>query len=202
LQRRAALEIARAQLAETELAAPFDGVVLARHVSPGAYLAVGAGVCELVRVDPLRLLLAVGAEEAGRIAPGTSVRARLAGAAAELTGTVTRLAPALSAASRTRTVEVALPNPSGPLLAGSFAEARLVLEPEARALLVPLTAVRSFAGLDKLCFVLDGVVAERRVELGARQDGRAELVSGAVAGDVFLLEPGNLTSGARVRVVP
>lgn len=199
-ERRAALEIARAQLAETELVAPFDGVVLARRASPGAYLAIGAGVCELVRVDPLRLVLAVGAEQAGRIAVGTPVRARLVGEAEELSGTVTRLAPALGAASRARTVEVALPNPAGRLLAGAFAEARLVVEPEARALVVPLTAVRSFAGLDKLCFVVEGVVAERRVELGARVDGRAELVTGAAAGDVIVLEPGNLVTGARVSV--
>jgi multidrug efflux pump subunit AcrA (membrane-fusion protein) len=98
-------------------------------------------------------------------------------------------------------VEVALPNPGGRYLAGAFAEARLVVAPEAHALVVPLSAVRSFAGLDKLCFVVDGVVAERRVELGARIDGRAELLAGAAAGDVLVLEPGSLASGARVRVL-
>ena len=77
-----------------------------------------------------------------------------------------------------------------------------MVEPEARALVVPLAAVRSFAGLDKLCLVVDGAVSERRVELGARRDGQAELLSGAAAGDVYLLEPGNLASGARVRVEP
>ena len=201
-QRRAELEIARAQLAETTLEAPFDGVVLERLVSPGTYLAIGAGVCELVRIDPLRLVLELPAADAARVALGTEVRATLVGEAAPLVGSVTRLAPALSSASRTRAVEVALANPAQRALAGAFAEVHLVIARDQPALLVPLGALRSFAGLDKLLLVKDGVLEERRVTCGAPRDGRVEVLSGAAAGDVYALEPGTLASGARVRVVP
>jgi len=201
-QRRAELEIARAQLGETTLEAPFEGLVLARLVSPGAYLAIGDGVCELVRIDPLRLVLELPAADAARVAPGTEVRATLAGEAAPLVGKVTRLAPALSAASRTRALEVALANPERRPLAGAFAEAHLVLASADGALLVPLTALRSFAGLDKLLVVVDGLVEERRLTLGVPRDGLVEVLAGATAGDVYVLEPGSLAAGARVRVVP
>lgn len=201
-QRRVELEIARAQLAETTLEAPFDGIVQARQVSPGAYLAIGDGVCELVRVDPLRLVLDLPAADAARVAPGTEVRALRAGEREPLLGRVTRLAPALAGGSRTRAVEVALENRENRPLAGAFVEAHLVLDAAASTLCVPPGAVRTFAGLDKLLLVVDGVVEERRVGLGPPQDGLVEVLSGAAEGDVYVLEPGSLAAGARVRVVP
>jgi RND family efflux transporter MFP subunit len=197
---RAELEIARAQLDETRIEAPFDGVVAARLTATGAYLATGAPVAELVRVDPLRLVLEVAERDAARVRPGQTVRVRLAGIADELAGVVDRIAPALAADSRTLAVEADLPNPEGALRAGAFADARIVVAPDEDALAVPLAAVVSFAGLDKVFVVRAGVVEERRVTLGRRADDRAEVLAGLEEGEAVVLEPGKLRSGARVRV--
>ena len=120
-QRRAELELARAQLAETEIEAPFDGAVVARRSATGAYLAAGDALVELVRTDPLRLVLSIGEREAAQLAAGQSVRARLAGGAEELSGKLVRLAPALDPVSRTLTVEAELADPEHRLRAGAFA---------------------------------------------------------------------------------
>src|SRR5881628_734782 len=54
-QRRAEVEIARKQLADTVIHAPFDGAIQSRLASPGEYLAAGTPVVTIVRTDPLRL---------------------------------------------------------------------------------------------------------------------------------------------------
>jgi RND family efflux transporter MFP subunit len=203
-QRRAELEIARAQLAETRIEAPFDGAVVARLTATGAYLAIGAPVLELVRLDAPRLVLEVGERDAVRVRVGQSVRARLAGTEGELAGRVTRLAPALARDGRALVVEAELDGLDlfgGALRPGAFAEVRLVVEPAAQALALPIEAVVSFAGLDKAFVVRGERVEERRLSLGQRAGEHVEVLSGLAAGDEVVLAPGKLTTGARVRVV-
>ena len=54
-QRRSELALARQQLKDTAVVAPFDGIVQEKRASVGEYLAAGAPVVNIVRMDPLRL---------------------------------------------------------------------------------------------------------------------------------------------------
>ena len=184
MQREAELEIARAQLAETTLEAPFDGAIVARHSATGAYLAIGDGVLELVRLDPLRLALSVPERDAGALQVGQTVRAEIEGVEREFEGQLVRLSPVLSERSRALRVEAEFANPDGSLRPGSFARARIVIDPMARTLTVPAAALIEFAGIDKAFLV---------------KDGRAEVLEGLQAGDAVVLGPGNLTTGTAVR---
>lgn len=201
-QRRAELGLARAQLEETRIEAPFDGHVAARMAATGAYLAPGAALVELVRIDPLRLVLEVGEREAGALSLGQTVRARVEGHAEVLSGTLGRIAPALDPDSRMLLVEVELANPGARLRPGAFAEARIVTVAEERVPCVPHSALASFAGLDKAFVVLDGRVEERRLTLGRREGERVEVLEGLAQGEEVVLSPGKLTGGSAVRVIP
>lgn len=200
-QRRAELETARAQLAETSTEAPFDGRVVARLSATGAYLATGAALLELMRVDPLRLVLEVSERDARDVRPGQPVRARIEGQEAELAGTIARLAPALRLESRTLVVEVEVADPDGRLRPGAFVEARIVVAPDESALTMPAGAVVSFAGIDKAWVVAAGKSVERRIVLGRRTAQRVEILAGLEAGDEVVLSPGRLVAGQTVRPV-
>ena len=63
-QRRSELDIARQQLADTTISAPFDGAVQERRASVGEYLTAGAPLATIVRMDPLRLRAEVPEREA------------------------------------------------------------------------------------------------------------------------------------------
>ena len=52
--RQAELGLAEQQLKDTEIRAPFNGVVEQRQTSPGEFLNVGAPLMTVVRVDPIR----------------------------------------------------------------------------------------------------------------------------------------------------
>lgn len=201
-ERRAAFRLAEQQLADATLRAPFDGVVRERHLSIGAYLPVGAPVATIVRVHPLRLRLAVPEREAGSVRAGQAVRLRMEGdgqaekMAAE--GTLVRLSPAVDEHTRTRLVEAEVPNEDGALRPGAFASAEIVVEAEQPAILVPATAVSTFAGVTKVFGISDGRVVEKRVRLGRRSGEQIEVTDGLGAGDQIIAEPGNLTAGQAV----
>lgn len=200
-QRRAELEIARAQLAETRIEAPFDGRVAARLTATGAYLGVGAALFELVDEDPLRLVLEVGERDAGLVRAGQRVRAEVEGLATELEGPIARLAPALAAQSRTLVVEVDVSAPDARLRAGAFVEARIVVAPDERVLTLPVETLVSFAGIDKAFVVREGKSEERRVVLGRREPTRVEVLSGLQEGEEVVLAPGKLGGDEALRVV-
>jgi RND family efflux transporter MFP subunit len=198
-QRRAELEIARAQLAETRILAPFDGRIELRLAATGAYLGVGDGVYEVVR-DPLRLVLEVSERDAHEVRAGQLVRATVAGVERELGGPIRRLAPALTREGRALLAEVELADPDGELRPGAFAEARILVQTEELALTIPLEAVTSFAGLDKALVVEEGSARARRLELGRRAGGRVEVRAGLAEGESVVLAPGTLAPGSPVKV--
>ncbi len=201
-ERRAELELAKQARADATLRAPFDGVVRERHLSVGGYLQVGAPVVTIVRIHPLRLRLTVPEREASSVRLGQRVQVRPdvrpdAGSAAA-GGAVVRISPAVDESTRTLLVEAEIPNADGALRPGTFATAEIVVEPERPAVLVPTTAITTFAGVTKVLTVADGRIQERRVRVGRRLGERAEILDGLAAGDAVVAEPGTLTAGQAV----
>ncbi len=218
-QRRAELDLAKAQLADSTLRAPYSGAIEERRVAPGDYVSAGTVALVLVRTHPLRLRLSVPEREAIGLAVGLPVRLSVGetpenaqgesavgareeapATAPNVEGRIARLGPSITEASRTLEVEVEIPNRSGALRPGAFARAEIVVQAADPAVLVPTSAVVSFAGVDKVIGVEQGKAVEKRVRLGRKSGDRVEIVSGLDAGESVVLEPGNLTEGQAVEV--
>ena len=200
-QRSFELRAARQQLADTIVRAPLDGIVQERHALAGEYLAAGSSVATVVRVNPLRLRVEVPERDAALVHAGQTVRITLDGDGddAPQIGKVVRLAPALDERSRSLAIEAEVAN-AGRLRPGSFARAEIALDDGNQVLVVPASAVVSFAGIDKVIAVEDGKAVEKPIETGQRSERWIEVVSGVASGDVVVIEPGNLQQGQPVRV--
>jgi RND family efflux transporter MFP subunit len=200
-QRRSELELARQQLNDSMLYAPFDGAVRERHAALGQFLAAGQPVFTIVRIHPLRLRLAVPERDAANIRPGQDVRVRVEGDTNTYPGRVARLSPAIDEASRTLLLEAEVPNPGGVLRPGSFATAEIVTSAPLPVVLVSESAVSTFAGIEKVFIVRDGKAVEQRVRTGRREQKQVEILEGVSAGDVVVLDAGNLVGGQGVTVI-
>lgn len=201
-QRRSELELARQSLADTVLTAPIEGMIRERRAAVGEYLAAGAPVATLVRIHPLRLILAVPERSAAGIRVGQEVRVGVEGDPATYRGRVARLSPSIQEQSRTLTVEAEVPNEQGRLRPGAFAKAEIVVAADQTAVFVPVSAIVVFAGIEKVLTVREGRSLEVRVQTGRREGDRVEIVTGLNAGDPVVAEPGNLVGGQPVTVRP
>jgi membrane fusion protein, multidrug efflux system len=199
-QRRSELELARQSLTDTVLTAPVDGMIRERRASVGEYLAAGTPVATLVRMHPLRLVLAVPERAAAGIRVGQEVRVGVEGDPTTYRGRVARLSPTIQEQSRTLTVEAEVPNQQGRLRPGAFAKAEIVVAADQTAVFVPVSAIVVFAGIEKVLMVRDGRSVEVRVQTGRREGDRVEVVTGLATGDRVVADPGNLVGGQPVHV--
>ncbi|MEK6323932.1 MAG: efflux RND transporter periplasmic adaptor subunit [Acidobacteriota bacterium] len=197
VQRRSELEIARQQLADSSIYAPFNGIVQEKRASIGEYLAAGAPLVNVVRMDPLRLRAEVPERESRNVHVGQQVRVSLEGDSNVYTGKIARISPTITAQNRVLIVEAEVPN-NGQLRPGSYARAEIVSANNSVVLGVPANAVVTFAGIDKVILVQDGKAVERPITLGRRTGDWAEVLSGLKTGDAVVINPGNLQSGQPV----
>ena len=200
-QRRSELEIARQQLADTTIVSPMDGAVSERQGSVGQYLTAGAPVVTLVRIDPLRLRLAVPERQVGSVRIGQEVELTVEGDSRRYSGRVVRLSPAISENNRTLLIEAEVPNRDGGLRPGSFAKAEIVVEAGEQIITVPRDAIVTFAGIEKVLTVAEGQAVEKRVRTGRRVGEQIEVIEGLAAGHQVIVQPGNLVAGQPVKVV-
>jgi RND family efflux transporter MFP subunit len=201
-ERRSDLAIARQQLLDSELKAPLDGAVRQRHASAGQYLAAGSPIVTVVRIHPLRLRLAVPERVAADVRVGQLVNVKVEGDRRVYQGQVARLSPAISEEDRTLLIEAEVPNEHGQLRPGAFAEAEIVTTTEDQAIFVPASSIVTFAGIEKVMTVRDGLSVETRVQTGRRIGDRVEIIEGLKPDELVVVEPGNLVGGEPVTVNP
>jgi RND family efflux transporter MFP subunit len=197
-QRRSELEIARQQLADTVLYTPIAGMIRQRNANAGQYLTAGTAVVNVVQMHPLRLQTAVPEREARMIRAGQPVRVTVEGAPGVHQGRVARISPSFDETNRTLLVETEVSNTAGILRPGAFSRAEVVVAAGFRALMVPASAVVSFAGIDRAFILSDGKASEKRIKVGRRTDAGVEILEGIKAGDEVILSPGNMVDGERV----
>ncbi len=180
----AELALARARLAKTRIVAPFDGIVGARRVSPGAFVRVGQTVTELVQISSLRVHFSVPERHLGKLKRGSKVRiSTTAYPGEEIEGKIDVVEPILDASTRSVRVIAIVPNPEGHFRPGMSANVSAVLSSRESALTIPNEAV--FATGDQM-FVYavnpDSTVTRIAVVLGGRYRDVVEVLHG--------LEPG------------
>ena len=196
-QRRSELALAKQQLADTLVYAPMDGVVQEKKASAGEYLAAGAPVVDIVRIDPLRLRVDVPERESHNIKMGQSVRVTVEGDPDSYLGYIKRLSPTISEQNRVLSVEADVRN-NGRLRPGAFVKAEIVTNQTASAITVPPNAIVTFAGIDKVILVENGKAQEKAVTLGRRGNDWIEIKAGVNIGQTVVVDPGNLQSGQSV----
>lgn len=199
-QRRSELALARQQFKDTAVTAPIDGIVQEKRTSVGEYLAAGAPVVNIVRMDPLRLRAQVPERDSRAVHTGQDVRVTVEGDTNVYVGKIMRLSPVIAEQNRMLLVEADVRN-NGQLRPGSFVHAEIVTNDAKMAVTVPNTAIITFAGIEKVITVQNGKAVEKPITTGRRNADFTEIVAGISVGEKVVVDPGNLQSGQAVEVV-
>jgi membrane fusion protein, multidrug efflux system len=199
-QRRTELALARQQLADTAIHAPFDGAIQEKRASIGEYLGAGAPVATVVRMNPLRLRVEVPEREAQQVRIGQSVRVTTEGDPNVYLGRIARLSPVITPQTRMLIVEAEVAN-DGSLRPGLFARAEIVIDDDAMAVTIPTKSIVTFAGIEKVVVVQNGKALEKPITTRRRTPDWTEVTGGVKVGEIVVVEPGNLQSGQAVTIV-
>jgi RND family efflux transporter MFP subunit len=199
-QRKSELDLARQQLKDTSVVAPLDGIVQEKLASVGEYMAAGAPLVNIVKMDPLRLRAEVPERESRSVRTGQDVRVSVEGDTNVYLGKIMRLSPVIAEQNRMLVVEADVRN-NGTLRPGSFAHAEIVTNDAKMAVTVPNNAIVTFAGIEKVILVQNGKALERPITTGRRGSEFTEIVAGVNVGEKVIVDPGNLQSGQAVEVV-
>jgi HlyD family secretion protein len=165
--------------------APFDGVVVERHVHTGHLIHSGGSggqkpLLTVMRTDPIRVVVDVPEVDAVRVSPGTKVELRIPSLPGEPhLGTVTRTSWSLNTSSRTMAAEIDVPNADGRWRPGQYVQVKLTVAELENVLSLPKTAIIT-QDKQTYCFAIgaDDKVVRLPVSLGLQAGNEFEIRDG------------------------
>lgn len=178
----AQLALARKNLSYAVIPSPIDGFVAERTADLGEYVSPTQKVATIVRTNPLRVRIDIPEQAIQEVQVGQSVSATTSSwPDKSFSGRIARIAPNVTANSRTLTVEAEIENGSGALKPGQFATVRILQPRPVSSVLVPSRAVVTEAGVSRVYVIKDGHVEQRLVQIGQSEGDLVQVKSGVAA---------------------
>jgi len=198
----AAVDMARIQMHETTIRAPFDGVVAELYVTEGSMVAPQAPAVLFVS-KPVEVMLNIEESRISQVHEGQNAALQVtAYPGQDFPAIITNVAPTADNASHTFAVQVTPIDEDHLLRSGMYANVSLLVEEKQTTLLVPRAAVTEIAGQETVYVVNNNnSVEQRAVTTGLEENGRVEILSGLTDGEqVVTAGQASLQDGSKVEV--
>ncbi len=212
--KKAALDSARFNVSRLEkmqafkrIYAPFEGVITARRTDVGALVDSGSGVGKelfhIAATQTLRVYVSVPQAYSRDMVPGVEANLTLAEFPGRMfKGKLARTTQSIDQASRTLLAEIAVDNPKGELLPGSYAQVHLKLHSGNPVLMLPVnTLIFRSEGVQVAVVGADQRIVLKQPQLGRDFGTEVEVMSGVDANDAVVINPSDsLLPNTQVRV--
>ena len=196
------IEKTKAQIEQTELRAPFDGVIGLRQVSVGAYASPSTVIAKLTSVTPIKIEFSVPERYAGEVKKGTGLEFTVDGKLDAFKAQVYATEASLDAETHTLLVRALYPNEKRELLSGQYAGIRLKQKEIEDAIAIPSEAIVPEMGKSKVFVYRGGKAEPVDVVTGIRTDSEIQIVDGLQIGDTILTSGTlQLRKGSPVKIV-
>jgi membrane fusion protein, multidrug efflux system len=176
----------QARIAETELKAPFEGVIGLRHVSEGAFVNVNTPIARLIKNNPLKVEFAIPERYSGMIGRGFPIRFFLDGLSDTLSARVYAIDPKVDVRTRNVVVRALYVNPDERIKPGRFVSIQLNLSEVDDALAIPTEALIPEMDGDKVFVYRSGKAESILVETGLRTEKMIQITKGLNEGDTLI----------------
>ena len=183
----AEIELVKANIAHTELRAPFDGVIGLRSVSQGAYASQSTPVACITKINPLKVEFSVPERYATQIQAGSPLTFTMEGDLRERNAKVYALDSRVDDATRTIKVRAHYDNSNGALVPGRYVNVTLTTSQYANTLAVPSEAVVSEMGIDKVFLYKEGKAQPVEIQKGVRTADKVQVLDGLSVGDTVIV---------------
>ncbi|KAB2846422.1 MAG: efflux RND transporter periplasmic adaptor subunit, partial [Melioribacteraceae bacterium] len=184
---RADIEFTNAQIAKTEIRAPFDGIIGLRSVSIGSYISPQTQVATLQSINPIKIDFSIPQKYYNEIKEGRVIEFKLPNTDKIFNGKVYAVEPKIDQGTRTIQVRAIASNDAGLLSPGAYVEIDIVLANLNNALLVPSKALVPDIQGEKVFVYRNGIAVPQIVTTGIRTEESIQIVAGIVPGDTVIV---------------
>ncbi|PZQ78186.1 MAG: efflux transporter periplasmic adaptor subunit [Variovorax paradoxus] len=172
-------------LGRFELRAPFDGIVVEKHIALGESVREDAQVFTISDLSSVWAEMSVPARDLPRVRVGEKVLVRSGAFDATANGTVAYVGSLIGEQTRTARARVTLPNPQGAWRPGLFVNVEVVAEEATVPVSVASTAIQTLEDKPVVFLKVPGGFVPQPVQLGRTDGKRVEIIEGLKAGSSY-----------------
>ena len=190
----ARLENADQDLTDTQVLAPFKGVVTARRADEGVYLSTrlsggtGQTVVQLQKIDVVMAIIRVPARALERVRVASSVRLDIDGISQHVEAKISVINDKVDVATRTIEVRVAIPNEDYAIKPGLFVRAEIRPDPRI-AIVVPRSVILGDPSNPYVFVLRQGRAIRKNVRVDDHDATKVEVTSGLNTGERVISGP-------------
>ncbi len=180
------IELAKAYIAQTELRAPFTGIIGLRLISEGQYASPSTIIAKLTKIIPLKIEFSVNERQSDMIRNGTKVKFKVQDDLNNYEATVYAIESKIDLNTHTLKVRAIYPNSNGKLKPGKSVSIAIQTQKMRNTLTVPSEAIIAEMGQDIAYVYRNGKAEIVTLKKGLRTESKVQIVEGLKAGDTLI----------------
>jgi membrane fusion protein (multidrug efflux system) len=180
------IQLIQARISETELRAPFNGIIGLRLLSEGSYASPATKIVRLVKISPLKIEFSIPERYAGELKPGFPIEFLVDGNNNVFKASVYAVDPKIDIDTRTIKVRALYPNSKEELKPGRFASITMRLAQINNTIAIPTEAIIPEMDGEKVFLYKSGKASSVKVITGLRTEALIQIKEGLNFGDTLL----------------
>ncbi|MCL2041763.1 MAG: efflux RND transporter periplasmic adaptor subunit [Bacteroidales bacterium] len=181
------IELVKSYIAQTELRAPFDGIIGLRLVSEGSFASPTTIVAPLTKIRPLKLEFSINERQSNELRQGAKLDFAIEGSLQTYSASVYAIEPQIDMKTRTMKARAMYPNTDGKLKPGRSASIEIKLREIANTIVVPSEAVIAEMGRSVAYVYRSGKAQQVELLRGLRTESNVQILSGLHPGDTLIV---------------
>ncbi len=176
------IENIKAQIAKTEIRAPFSGTIGLRYISEGSYVTPSTQIASLQSANPVKIDFAIPQRFANEISVGNFVNLKTASGKL-FSAKVYAIEPKVDPSTRALQVRAISNNDRGDLIPGSYVSVEVNLNTVKNAMVIPSQALALDISGERVFVYRNGIAVPANVESGIRTESQVQITNGIKMGD-------------------
>jgi membrane fusion protein, multidrug efflux system len=182
---QADMDFTKAQIAKTEIRAPFSGKIGLKSVSEGSFVSNSNVIASIQQTEILKIDFSIPEKYAALVKVGDTVKFSVEGIKEKLNAKVAAIEPRINVLTRNIMIRATYINSGSNVYPGAFAKVELIASKK-RSFMIPTEALIPEMKGNKIYVVKNGKAAPVKVETGLRTDSKVEIISGLNEGDTVI----------------
>jgi membrane fusion protein (multidrug efflux system) len=184
---KADINLIKARISETELRAPFDGIIGLRNLSEGSFATSSTKIAPLVKIKPLKIEFSISEKYTSEIKIGYPITFKIVGSDKIYSASVYAIEPKIDLELKTIVLRALYPNNDEELKSGRYAAVTLELSRMENTISIPTEAVIAEMEGEKVYIYKNGKAQTVKITLGLRTESKIQITNGLKFGDTLLI---------------